>query len=478
MNRMKKAELQRKLSRPHVPNPPADLGERLKNDIARYLQPENERQRLSRSIAFNLRVAASVIFLVSSVYFFMAVLSREKGESVAVTDVTSSVTPAAAPSPSEMERARTEMFADQLQANTEESPAAAPLRAATNAAPVPTVRRRAETLVAEAEPPPLPLPAPPPPPAAAPPPVVADVAEGVAVAEVAAAPAREEMGVAGGRIAATQASAPAAADSAAARMDAGERKETLGFAEPRRRDIVFGVSIDPDAFPRVKAAIARGEQPAAGSVDIEALINYFAGTSPRRINTVNMDAEGSPAPLGNSELCCVLRVSIDTAAAPGPESAIGNNARIEVELNSRVVRHHRRVGSDAPLRSSESLRKNLALTVLYEVDVEAASERDWVAKVKLYYRKADGRAETIQRIVYGREFTRPWKYATTRHRLASLGAVWGETLRGTGSGPDVAEFAQQLASEQPSEARARELAEAASASSRLRVPSTPTGSGR
>ena len=71
-----------------------------------------------------------------------------------------------------------------------------------------------------------------------------------------------------------------------------------------------------------------------------------------------------------------------------------------------------------------------------------------------------------------------------RHRLATLGAVWSETLRNTPGAlreadqvTDVARRAEELANQEPRDAKARELAMLASASSRLQS-SGPTGSGR
>src|SRR6185436_16165818 len=65
MTSKRKAEIQRKLSLTVVPRPPADLLDRIKGDIPRYLNVEAERERFSRSIAFNLRIAASIIVLIS-----------------------------------------------------------------------------------------------------------------------------------------------------------------------------------------------------------------------------------------------------------------------------------------------------------------------------------------------------------------------------------------------------------------------------
>ena len=76
MTTKRKAELQRRLSMASVPKPPAGLADRLKSDIPDLLGTTRERERLSSSVAFNLRVAASIILLVSSAYLCVQLLSR------------------------------------------------------------------------------------------------------------------------------------------------------------------------------------------------------------------------------------------------------------------------------------------------------------------------------------------------------------------------------------------------------------------
>src|SRR5438045_3164713 len=76
MNSNRKADLQRRLSMASMPKPPAGLADRIKQDIPQYLGTQPERERLSKSIAFNLRVAASILLMVSSVYLCLHILSR------------------------------------------------------------------------------------------------------------------------------------------------------------------------------------------------------------------------------------------------------------------------------------------------------------------------------------------------------------------------------------------------------------------
>ena len=76
MNR--RAELQRKLAIAPVPKPPADLAKRIKSEIPEKLQAENDadRERLSESIALNLRVAASILVLISTAFLALHLFNR------------------------------------------------------------------------------------------------------------------------------------------------------------------------------------------------------------------------------------------------------------------------------------------------------------------------------------------------------------------------------------------------------------------
>jgi hypothetical protein len=89
MNANRKADLQRKLTLVPTPKPPSGLAERIKSDIPKQLRfdAEKERQRLSRAVAFNLRVAAAVLVLISSSYLALQFMSRlEQGPAPAALD--------------------------------------------------------------------------------------------------------------------------------------------------------------------------------------------------------------------------------------------------------------------------------------------------------------------------------------------------------------------------------------------------------
>src|SRR5947209_8295596 len=78
MTRNRKADLQRKLTMAPVAKPPAGLDDRIKSDIPQQFafQADTERTQLRKSAMFNLRIAASIILLVSSVYLALHLVSR------------------------------------------------------------------------------------------------------------------------------------------------------------------------------------------------------------------------------------------------------------------------------------------------------------------------------------------------------------------------------------------------------------------
>jgi len=81
MKANRKAELQRKLALASVPKPPAGLADRIKREIPKPLlvDAEKDRVRLRQAVAFNVRVAASIILLVSSLYLALHLVSRKFG---------------------------------------------------------------------------------------------------------------------------------------------------------------------------------------------------------------------------------------------------------------------------------------------------------------------------------------------------------------------------------------------------------------
>src|SRR4051812_39153094 len=73
----RKADLQRKLTLVSIPKPPTGLADRIKTDIPKHLptSTEADRRRLSSAVAFNMRVAASVLLLIGSLFFALHLLN-------------------------------------------------------------------------------------------------------------------------------------------------------------------------------------------------------------------------------------------------------------------------------------------------------------------------------------------------------------------------------------------------------------------
>jgi hypothetical protein len=235
---------------------------------------------------------------------------------------------------------------------------------------------------------------------------------------------------------------------------------------------VFGITVDPEVFRRIKTTIESGHRPSPSTVNVEALVNYFAGAPARRAKSgVRLETEASPAPVGSNGHRGILRFTIDTASIAVPERGtvppIATDARIEIDFNRDAVERFVPIG-DSPTAPQESaLLHNLSVTGLYELDLRTplkATQR--VATIRLHYRSIpDGKKHTIVREVRGSDLAKPWASASRRHRLASLGALWGESLRNSSGGTDVAKRAEELLSQAPNDSRARELKEVAVASS-------------
>ncbi|HYO77906.1 MAG TPA: hypothetical protein VE010_15720, partial [Thermoanaerobaculia bacterium] len=136
------------------------------------------------------------------------------------------------------------------------------------------------------------------------------------------------------------------------------------------------------------------------------------------------------------------------------------------EIDPRAVAAFRRIGDGDVSESEDALLHNTSVTGLYELELKPnlrSSQR--VATVTLRYTSVKtGRQQSIARVISGHDLARTWDQASRRHRLAALGAVWSETLKSTSSDPEVAKRAEELATQHPRDSRARELANAVSAS--------------
>ena len=496
MTTKRRADLQRKLSMSAMPQPPDDLAGRIKADIPQYLSVERERARFSRTVSLQIRVAASILFLVTSLLVTVHLL--QKDELSLAKRNPSAVTMAA-------KRAERPVATSAELAQPAPSPAAPPARLDEfRAAEVPP---RAQSVVQTAEsgrtasaPAVAPAVAPaaaPAEPSFAPEPLQAanDAASNEALADEkpvqTADTARREETFAKTAAGAPAVSAPEAMSvppppEASAQMSARATPQSivgsvyadhLALAPSRT---LFGFSVDPSGFARVKSTLENGSRPAAANVDVEALVNYFAGSRNVR-HGVHLEIEGSPAPVDARGERAILRFTIDTESVDVRQGAsippVATDARLSVDIDPQAVATFHRIDRDQPVTAEATLLQNASVTGLYELTLRhglKATQR--VATVRLTYTSvADGQKHRLEEILHGSNFAHAWSFASRRHRLASLGAVWGESLKAATPSPAVAQRAEELATQNPGDSRARELADAVTASSRIRS-GAPTGS--
>lgn len=479
MSSNRKADLQRKLSLNAVPRPPADLADRIKADIPKYLEVDPERSRFSRSIAFNMRIAASLLVLITALVTTVYLVSPESEKVMTATPGTAIFAPAKRAIQQAEGGATEEVNLDVSEESLRPQMAAAPA-----AAPPPAL---SSTLLEEL--------------AVAP--VAVASAESVALERDEAGPAAAEpqqvadfapqsanenwRNRAAGREAPP---APAAAAREEASQDAVQERVTVTAAAPslsivpearaasrqpdEPRDQLFGISVDPAAFQRVRRLLENGRRPNPSDVDIEALVNYFAaaaGNAPAPRDGLRLEVEASPAAIGAEGDHAIVRFTVDTAHGDrlpgGSASPVAADARLEVEFNKAVVKSARRIGGNEAMPAQSVLLAGTSVTGLYAIELRPnLTSKENLAVVRLRYKAVpQGHRQNLTRTVRAGDLAKGWSRATRRHRLASLGAVWGETLKGTALGRDaVAERAEELATQKPDDPLARELASAASAS--------------
>lgn len=477
MNAKRRAELQRRLTLNAVPRPPAGLAERIKADIPKYLEPETGPQRLTRSITFNLRIAASIVVLAMSVIVAMMMVSPSPELQLASRETKArpvifppARTVATSDAASTTTVARTEEVRLDIVEDAPVAPQLAVARVAPTAmtpprdafAPEGRIRARVESdmenesaavggAVGESE---YETPAETP---------VVELAER-AYAPTVAPPAEP---VAAPAPPPSIAQATASFDDAA-RLDRRQERTAARMmaaapapASEARKDSVFGISVSPQVFHDIRATLESGLRPAASAVNIEALVNYFAGPPAKRPRGVRLEVEASPAPIPADGEHAVLRFTVDTPEGSG---VAASDARIDVVINDAAVAAAQRIGDSDPLARESVIPYATSVTGLYALEMKPGlRSSQLVATVRLHY-VVNGRRDSITKLVHGHDLSKSWQRASRRHRLASLGAVWGESLKGSAAGKDVALRAEELATQDPRDVKAKELARAASAS--------------
>jgi hypothetical protein len=383
MTRNRKADLQRKLTMAPVATPPAGLADRIKSEIPTHLGFETERTQSRKSAMFNLRIAASIIFLVSSLYLVLHLISRTEPNTrfaAEGTATTATHVAVALPSiPPEPGSARVPLRSD-LPAMPSAPPPAS-IAVVPNARIAEAKRNEAvqmsngtsslanniedetpklkkEQIVVTAE---APMIAPPPPPAAL------DQAMPMGAVQ-------------GGTTVTGFAPERAAAKSAAAAPRPSEERD---FVAAPARD-----------FGAIKDAIARGET--LRSVDTSAIVQHFAAPE-RAPSGLRVELEASAMPLNSTKW--LLRVSVDAPSA--------NGTPIDLDFGDAVASHHALAGSPAPNE-----------TALYEIEFKPSALPDeTIATVRA------GNMEKTLRVTE----LRTWRAASTRMKRASLAATWART---------------------------------------------------
>jgi hypothetical protein len=387
MTRNRKADLQRKLTMAPVAKPPAGLADRIKRDIPQHFafQAESERTQLRKSAMFNLRIAASIILLVSSLYLTLHLVSKNgsnvdmrsmtANKEVAVATKPAVVLPSTPPEPGS---ARVQERADLpplprvppptsiaaqppreriAEARHEESVAmttSTPVYVA-DAGQTPPITQSTSIVNTVPEPSPV----------AAPPPPIAVTAEAPVVTAEGGAAVHERM--------MAKSSAAPARDALAATLD------IVAAAPPVRN------------FYAIQQAISHGETPR--DADTYAFVQHFAAPE-RAPADLRVELEASATPLDATKW--LLRVSVD---APGKMSA-----PIDLTFGDAVAVHRSLIGSVA---ANE--------TALYEIEFKpGAKPDDTIATVRAADAKSTLRVADL----------RHWNEASSRMKRASLAAAW------------------------------------------------------
>lgn len=395
MTRNRKADLQRKLAMAAVATPPDGLADRIKNEIPNDLRfaPERARKQM-RSAMFNLRIAASIVFLVSSLYFVVHLLSRP-GSNTSVVATLQERAPAPAPirqanvtlpnTPPQPGSMRTQQTAD-----LPTLPGAPPSSSIGSGQPsMRLAEKKHEEAVGMTAGAPAYVDTVEAAPAPAEPIIVTSAAPSQGAAAEGFAPER-----------ATSDLAPTAKTSAARSIASTQAGGSLAPPPPAAAPELPGRAARDVAtarnFVAIEESIDRGETPRNGDFDV--IVRHFS--APENIPSgTHVELEASTAPLDATKR--LLRVSVDAPAS----------SREDITLTF----------GDA-IESHRALTRVLAPneTALYEIEFKRTATPDQIiASVKV---------GEVTRIIRGSDL-HPWNFASTRMKRASLAAAWAHTLQ-------------------------------------------------
>jgi hypothetical protein len=395
MTRNRKADLQRKLAMAAVPTPPDGLAGRIKNEIPNDLRfaPERARTEVRQSAMFNLRIAASIVLLVSSVYFVLHLLSRSGSNTSAVATLQER-----APAPAPIRQANVTLpntppqpgsMHPQQTADLPTLPAVPPSSIGSIQPAMRLAEKKHEEAVGMTGGAPAYVDTVEPPPAAAEPIIVTSAAPSLpGAAAEGFAPERANSDFAA--TAKTLAGRSIASQAAAGSLPPPPAAAAL----PRARDARD--TAPARNFGAIEESIARGETPRNGDLDV--IVRHFA--APENVPSgVRVELEASSAPLDATKR--LLRVSVDAHASSGEE--------ITLTFGDAIESHRVLTGTLAPNE-----------TALYEIEFKRTATPDQtIATVNV---------RGVTRTIRGSDL-HPWSSASTRMKRASLAAAWARTLQ-------------------------------------------------
>ncbi len=178
----------------------------------------------------------------------------------------------------------------------------------------------------------------------------------------------------------------------------------------------------------------------------------------------------------------------------GTLQTVARDARVQVELDPKVVERYRLLGYENRDVPDERFRDDTVdagevgaghgVTALYEVKLRPGAPAGRVAAtLRLRYLSvASGRVEEVTKSITAGELAGSWEAAPRSLRLASVVAEFGEILEGSywarqGDLDDLFQRAQKLAAEYPGDLEVSELTTLVGKAARSAGPATPRSDG-
>ena len=431
MTHNRKAELQRKHGMAPLPTPPPGLAQRIKDEIPRdlLLNVEKERDGLRRSVTFDVRIAASILLLISAAFAGLHLLSRSQttlttssrakagGTQVAerrtapsahaaplptaAADNEPRIFPSALPpAPKLARRVKEEegapALAGRIKAPEPEVWIAASRKTATSAestggSTAPTAE--AMTVLKEA-------------------PLMPTETANAALDAVAKSPVQQ--GSTAPQMADKAAPAPAMASAATpSRAERSTASKSL-----RRQDTQFGTQFGTRvaSFAQAEESLRRGRK--LDSSEATALVEHFAAPTDRPANGLRLEAEAIVLPSVEPDTL-FLRVSVDGPA--GHQTAF--DLRLSIEPSKDLTDPSKSSGTHSSPLVQPEFFSGTSMTRVSLLQLRSGIPTTGpVASVRLHYRDGGGREQSLERRILPIDVTE-WKNASSRGQAAALTSV-------------------------------------------------------